>query len=314
MHQVIDSKLINVNRLSRRGFLGSTALALASATWMQRLAAEEPQAAGVKVVVGANPWVYAAKQPNCDILPILPEIFSDMRYAGMDGIELMHTCLRPDNAVEQIAELSQKHRLSIIGTSFGGEMWDRAQHQAILEDAELVITRLAKLGGRTLGVSVGYPGKKKTPQQLDDQADLLQKIIAICNANGVTLNLHNHTYEVIDDLYDVKGTTRRIPDVKLGPDLNWLLRGGVDPVAFIREHGNRIVFLHLRDQNADGRWSESLGEGAMDYSAVGKALHDIAYKGPAVIELAHEDHFQPTRPIRESLKMSRAFVRSALGY
>jgi hypothetical protein len=30
--------------------------------------------------------------------------------------------------------------------------------------------------------------------------------------------------------------------------------------------------------------------------------------------LAHEKNFKPTRPIRESLKISREFVRKVLGY
>ena len=93
-----------------------------------------------------------------------------------------------------------------------------AQHQAVLEDAELVIPRLAKLGGRTLGTSVGPAPKRKTPEQLDAQVELLRKVIALCRANGVVLNLHNHTYEVQDNLHDLKGTLARIPDVKLGPD------------------------------------------------------------------------------------------------
>ena len=106
----------------------------------------------------------------------------------------------------------------------------------------------------------------------------------------------------------------RIPDVKLGPDLNWLIRGGVDPVRFIHEYGSRIVFLHLRDQKADGTWSEAMGEGTTDFKAIGKALHDVHFAGHAIIELAHESSFIPTRPIRESLKMSREFVRQTLGY
>jgi sugar phosphate isomerase/epimerase len=129
--------------------------------------------------VGAHPWVYAATQPKYDITPILPEIFVDMQYAGIDAIELMHTALRPEDAVERIGELSQKHRLPVLGTSFGGTMWDRAQHQAVLEDDELVITRLARLGGRTLGTSVGAAPKRKTPEQLDAQADALRKILRI---------------------------------------------------------------------------------------------------------------------------------------
>jgi sugar phosphate isomerase/epimerase len=96
--------------------------------------------------------------------------------------------------------------------------------------------------------------------------------------------------------------------------LNWLIRGGVDPVELIREYGDRIVFLHLRDQKADGTWSEAMGEGSTDFVAIGKALHDVHFAGHAVIELAHESSFRPTRPIRESLKMSREFVRQTLGY
>jgi sugar phosphate isomerase/epimerase len=267
-----------------------------------------------KVVVGAHPWVYAATQPGYDITPILPQIFADMAYAGMEGIELMHTALRPADAVERIGELAEKHRLPVIGTSFGGAMWDRKQHAAVMDDAELVITRLAKLGGTTLGTSVGQAPKKKTPEQLDAQAEVLRKIIALGRKHGVTLNLHNHTYEVVDGMHDLKGTLARIPDAKLGPDLNWLVRGGVDPVAFLRQYGNQVVFLHLRDQHADGKWSEALGEGTMDYAAIAAALKEIPFRGHAVIELAHERDFKPTRPLRESLKKSRQFVRKVLGY
>lgn len=266
-------------------------------------------------MVGAHPWVYAAtRPPQWDIYPILDQIFADMSYAGIEGIELMHTALRPDGAVERIAALSKKYSLPVIGMSFGGDMWNRSKHAEILADAQLMIPRLGKLGGHTMGTSVGARplGKKKTPAQFDAQAEILRTIIALGRQHGVVLNLHNHTYEVEHNLYDLKGTLARIPDVKLGPDLNWLVRAKVDPVQFIRELGSRIVFLHLRDQRADGKWSEAMGEGVMDYVAIGKALHDVGFCGPAVIELAHD--MKPTRPLRESLKMSREFVRKTMGY
>ena len=85
------------------------------------------------VIVGAHPWVYAAKQPKYDITPVLPQIFADMSYAGMGGVELMHSALFPDDAVERIGELSRKHNLPVLGASFGGAMWDRAKHQEVLE-------------------------------------------------------------------------------------------------------------------------------------------------------------------------------------
>jgi sugar phosphate isomerase/epimerase len=130
----------------------------------------------------------------------------------------------------------------------------------------------------------------------------------------VVLNLHNHTYEVVDDLHDLKGTLARIPEVKLGPDLNWLVRAGVDPASFIRQFGRQIVFMHLRDQKKDGRWSEGLGEGDTDFAAIGRGLHEVGFQGDAVIELAHEKDFHPTRPLGETWKLSRNFVKQALGY
>jgi len=306
--------------LDRREFLGSTAqglLTAAAGVSLSRICSGEEKADSTskkKIIVGAHPWVYAATQPKNDIYPILDRIFADMSYAGLDGIELMHTALRPADSVETIRALVKKHSLPVIGTSFGGDMWDRSQHEAIFQDAQTVVGHLAGVGGWTFGVSVGKAPQPKTPAQLDAQAELLRGIIALCQGRGVVLNLHNHTYEVENGLHDLKGTLARIPDVKLGPDLNWLLRGGVDPVSFIKTYDRQIVFLHLRDQKADGKWSEAMGEGDMDYVAIGRALREVKFSGDAVIELAHEGNFKPTRPLRDSLKMSRAYVRQTLGF
>ena len=302
--------------VSRRAFLESATLA--GVGWQGLLgsarAATAEEHSARKVVVGAHLWVYASTQPGYDPTPVLGRVFADISYAGIDALELMDTALRHPDAVERIGALSHKYSVPILGTSFEGEMWDRSQHRAVLEDAEAVITRLAKLGGRTLGTLVGRAPKPKTPEQLDAQAELLRKIMALCKAHGIVLNLHNHTHEVENNEHDLKGTLTRVPDVKLGPDLNWLLRAGVDPVDFIRRYGERIVFLHLRDQKADGKWSEAMGEGNMDYVAIGRELHEINFGGDAVIELAHEDNFRLTRPLRESWKISREFVRKTLGY
>jgi len=267
-----------------------------------------------KVVIAGHPWVYAAPLPEFDITPVLEQIFSDMSYAGLDAIELMHNALEHPEAVERIGALSHKYSLPVIGTSYGADMWDASKHDAILEQAQTIITRLQQLGGRTLGTSVGDARQMKTPEQLDAQAEILRKIIAFGNEHGVVLNLHNHTYEVRDDEHDLRGTLARIPDVKLGPDLNWLVRAGIDPVDFIRRHGDHMVYMHLRDQKPDGTWPEAMGEGATDYVAAGKELHRINYSGDAAIELAHEKNFKLTRPLRESLKMSREYVRRTMGY
>lgn len=266
-----------------------------------------------KVLVGGHPWVYMAKRKDLDVYPILEQIFADMSYAGLDGIEIGGYS-RHEDMVDKVGELSNKYSLPVIGASFGGNMWNREEHERIFKIAEVEISGLAAVGGRTLGTSVGRAPAKKTEEQLDAQAELLKEIMAICERHKVVLNLHNHTWEVTDNEHDLNGILTRVPGVKLGPDLNWLLRGGIDPCDFIRRHRERIVFLHLRDEKADGRWSEAMGEGDMDYVGIGKALREVGFNGDAVIELAHERDFELTRPLRETWKISREYVRKNMGY
>ncbi|HEC41547.1 MAG TPA: sugar phosphate isomerase/epimerase [Bacteroides sp.] len=268
-----------------------------------------------KMPVSLHIWVYAKNMPGYDVSPILVEIFSDLEYAGLDGVELMEHPLRDPGNVEIIAELIDRYGVALTGTSYGADMWDRSKHSEILEDVDNIMTNLAALKARTFGTSVGHPlgGRLKTEQELDAQATLLLKMIEMGKRNGIVLNLHNHTYEVENELFDLKGTLKRIPDVKLGPDLNWLLRAGLDPIWFLNEFREKIVFMHLRDQLQNGKWPESLGEGDVDFVEIGDTLKDIGFQGDVVIELAHEKGFTPTRALRDSIKMSRDYVRKTMG-
>jgi sugar phosphate isomerase/epimerase len=300
--------------MERRDFL---ILSLA-ATGMAAIGFPEVSLTGKKLLtipVGGHVWVYAKNQPGFDVTPVLDQIFSDMKYAGLDGVELMEHPLRKPEAVKTIAGLIHRHQIALIGTSYGAEMWDVSKHNGILEDVENIMENMSTLNARTFGTSVGHPPDRiKTEQELDAQALLLKKLITLGEKNGIVLNLHNHTYEVENNLFDLLGTLKRIPDIKLGPDLNWLLRANVDPIDFLNRFKSNIVFLHLRDQLKNGQWPESLGEGDVDFKKIGDTLRNIRFHGDAIIELAHEDGFNPTRPIRESLKMSREFIRRTMGF
>jgi len=87
----------------------------------------------------------------------------------------------------------------------------------------------------------------------------------------------------------------------------------VSPVDFLREFRKQIVFLHLRDQLGNGKWPESLGEGNVNFKEIADVLKEINFQGTAVIELAHENGFMKTRPLKESLKMSREYMRRIMG-
>ena len=268
----------------------------------------------MKLPVGAHVWIYARDQPGYDVSGILPQIFSEMKYAGFDGVELMEYPLRKKERVQEIAELIEKHQMPLMGTSYAANMWDQSKHNEILEDVEHVMDNMAFLKARTFGTSVGKPeGRKKTTEEFDAQAELLKKLIKMGDERGIVLNLHNHTYEVEDNLFDLKNTLQRIPDAKLGPDLAWLERAGVDPIWFLKEYKKNIVFMHLRDQ-ANNKWSEALGDGDTDFELIGDTIREIKFKGDIVVELAIDRGTSPSKPIKELLKSSREYLSKVAGF
>jgi sugar phosphate isomerase/epimerase len=193
-------------------------------------------------------------------------------------------------------------------------LWDASRHPEILSDVTLVVKRLAQLKGKTFGISVGDARRVKTDTELDAQAKILKSIVTICGDSGIVANLHNHTYEVGNGMYDLKGTLARIPDMKLGPDLNWLIRGGVDPVSFIKTYGHQIVYLHIRDQYQDGVWTEYVGQGVTNFAAIAEALRSVDFKGRAAVELAFPAHYVAKYPLTEDWKRSRDYVKTVFGW
>ncbi|MBN3583113.1 sugar phosphate isomerase/epimerase [Algoriphagus aestuarii] len=302
---------------NRRKFLQKTIVLSSGALLMPTMMHGFTKVESKKIPVNGHLWVYASKfPPNWDAYPDLEKVFADMSYAGLDGVELMESILRHEDSVKRLKEYSRKYKIAVSGSSYGVglAMWDAGQYQKIADDLAIVIPRLAKVGGKTFGVSVGEAGHLKTEAELDAQAKILKELMKICADHGIEPNLHNHTYEVKNDLHDLKGTLARIPEIKLGPDLNWLIRAGVDPVEFITTYGKQIVYLHIRDQYDNGEWTEYLGQGDTDFNRIAKALETQGFNGQVAIELAFPGDFTPVNPLKEDWKMSREFIRETFGW
>lgn len=302
-----------MSQLSRKEFIKTSAGLAGFAIFGSFLKKSGNLLFSEKVPLSGHLWLYASKfPPDWDCTPILEQVFKDFKSAGLEGIEVMESILRHDDVVPRVGELIKKYDIPITGSSYYGDMWDATQHSEILKDVEVVVERLGKLGGSTFGITVGDAGRMKTEEELDDQADCLKKVMTICEKNQVQANMHNHTFEVENDLHDWKGTVERVPDLKLGPDLNWLIRSGVDPVWFIKKYGHKMVYLHIRDQDADGNWVKTVGEGVTDFPAIAEALDEVNFNGRAAIELAFEE--PPTGPVQKYWADSREYVKEVFGW
>jgi sugar phosphate isomerase/epimerase len=265
------------------------------------------------IPVYAHIWLYAARMPDRNPAPEIASILRDLRGSGVDGVEVMNQVIFTDESFRKLPELSKETELPITGSSWNANTWKAEEHDQILKDGRLLVDRLASLKARNLGMSVGNAGRRKTESEFDAQAAVLRKLIRMASDNGVQLNLHNHVYEVADGEYDLGNTLKRVPEAKLGPDIGWLVRAGVDPLDFIRRHSSRLVYFHIRNELPGGKWPEDLTEGIIDYAAVGRLLREIRFSGEVAIELAHENGFSPKRSNGENFARSRKWLKEKAG-
>ena len=281
--------------------------------WIACCSAAAASGQGPRIPVYAHIWLYAARMPDRNPAPEIASILRDLRGSGVDGVEVMNHVIFTDESFRKLPELSKETGLPITGSSWNANTWKADEHDRILKDGKLLVERLASLKARNLGMSVGNAARKKTESEFDAQAAVLRKLIRMASDHGVQLNLHNHVYEVVDGEYDLSNTLKRVPEAKLGPDIGWLVRAGVDPLDFIRRHSTRLVYFHIRNELPGGKWPEDLTEGIIDYAAIGRLLREIRFSGEVAIELAHDAGFTPKRSNGENFRISRKWLKEKAG-
>ena len=77
----------------------------------------------------------------------------------------------------------------------------------------------------------------------------LAELDEIAAGHGLTLALHPHVGTLVETADDVERALAAT-DVGWCFDSGHLLIGGVDPAAFVRDHAERIVHVHLKDVDA----------------------------------------------------------------
>jgi sugar phosphate isomerase/epimerase len=75
-----------------------------------------------------------------------------------------------------------------------------------------------------------------------------------------------------------------------------------------------MVYMHIRDQDKDGTWTEYVGQGVTDFPAIAAALRSVSFKGRAAVELAFPKGFVPKNPLAEDWKRSREYVKTTFGW
>jgi sugar phosphate isomerase/epimerase len=94
-----------------------------------------------------------------------------------------------------------------------------------------------------------------------------------CHQEGVTFSYHNHDFEFAplgdSTMWDVLVRETDPELVHLELDLYWIKYGGADPETVLRDVGDRVSLVHLKDMAPDNTRSDlPVGEGTMPWTSL----------------------------------------------
>lgn len=167
--------------------------------------------------------------------------------------------------------------------------------------------RLAKLFGA--GHLVLGGGARRAAGIRDEDfealAAALDRAAGIAADAGLTSSYHPHLGTLVESP-DELARLMPLTSVAFCPDTGHLAAGGGNPATEIRNYGDRLAHVHLKDYDA-GRGFVPLGEGSIDFADVIEAAREHGYDGWMMVELDAYDGAP-----REAAAISRSHLETLL--
>jgi len=191
----------------------------------------------------------ACEVPGWGVMPDPERVLAEMASVGLRGTELGPPGFFPADP-GALRETLGRHDLRLVGAFV-----PLVLHHPSLGDAARLAreasTLLAGAGARMFVLSIVEDEGWGEPTDLDDDGwrNLVanaKAVEAIAAGEGLTVALHPHVGTLVETDEQVRLALERV-DVGWCLDTGHLLIGGADPVAFVRDHGDRIVHAHLKD-------------------------------------------------------------------
>jgi inosose dehydratase len=185
------------------------------------------------------------------------QLAPDRVLAEMAGLGLTATELGPVGYLP-LDPTVLRDRLTAAGLRLVGGFVPLVLHEAdpaaARAEAGRIASVLAAAGGDTFVLALVADAAWSSPPALDDDAwrrvaRHLGEVAAVVADHGLTLALHPHAGTLLERAADVERALG-LTDVGWCFDSGHLLIGGWDPAGFVRDHGARIVHVHLKDVDA----------------------------------------------------------------
>ena len=177
-----------------------------------------------------------------------------------------------------------------------------------LKDLGAIAAYLRVMGGKDICSSGLLEWNRRAADDYRAAIRFLNEAGRQLRAQGIHLHYHNHEFEFERVEGDRTGMDLLLEGLDadatdLGLDVGWVWRAGLDTARFLREHRERIGYIHLRDFR--GAESVPIGQGEMELAPIMDALHELPHLRWVVVEQdpTAPDPMQAMRDSRNYLKI-----------
>jgi inosose dehydratase len=282
-------------------------------------AADDRNGAVGRIAVANAPVSYGAFEITVGVDPNVPDpltLLEWVQQAGYEGIDLGPVGYLGDS--ETLTARLGAHRLGLAGGYLELPFSEPQKLTSAMVDLDALLDVFDSLSGDGLRpkptlADAGSPTRSRFPGRaardpsvgLDDEAwrrfaEGLTLAVARCRERGYEATFHHHTATYIEAQWEIERLLE-VSDVGLCLDTGHLLLGRGDPITALRDWGDRINQVHLKDARLDRLedivakaapveeiWRRqafcALGDGDIDVERVLDCLAEIDYRGWLVVE------------------------------
>jgi inosose dehydratase len=236
----------------------------------------------------------------------MEEAIRDIAEAGYTGIEFFDgNVIDYEGRLPQLRSLLDQAGLKLVGVYSGGNFIFPDVLGEELARIRRVADAAAALGAEHLVVGGG--AKRAAGIRDHDYARLaegLDKVNDVARERGLAAHFHPHLTTIAETPEQVR---RVFAATAIGfcPDTAHLAAAGGDPAAMIREHKDRITYVHLKGWQREPFAFTPIDTGDLDVGAIVRTLVEIGYGGWITVEL---DSWPDPK---EGASRSLAFLRRA---
>ncbi|MDP4816632.1 MAG: TIM barrel protein, partial [Pontimonas sp.] len=214
-------------------------------------------------------------------------VLTEMAALGLEAMEFGPLGFLPEDAEGRKATLA-KHNMSAVGGFFPVVLHDPGFDPLPSIEKELEAYVAADAEVLVLAAETGLDGYDAPRPEMAEEnwqtmATNLTRISDYASSRGIIAVIHPHAGTMVETKADVDEVLART-SMPFCLDTGHMWIGGTDPVAFAKDHGDRVGHVHFKDVRLD--IAQRVRDGALSYyDAVTEGLYtplgqgDVDVKG-----------------------------------